>query len=69
MGLDVASSLLQPIVDVLEGATIGDVKQEEPAHRVTVVSPGDGPAEDVKIMIRALNLPGRREESVNCYCR
>lgn len=48
MRLDVAASLLQPIVDVLEGAAIGDVKQEEPTHRVTVVSPGDGPAEDIK---------------------
>lgn len=42
--LDVAASLLQPIVDVLEGSAVGDVEQEEPAHRVTVVSPGDGPA-------------------------
>lgn len=44
VGLDVAASLLQPVVDVLEGAAVGDVEQEEPAHRVTVVSPGDGPA-------------------------
>lgn len=48
MWLDVAASLLQPIMNVLEGAAIGDVKQEEPAHRVTVVRPGDGPAEDMK---------------------
>lgn len=48
MGLDMAASLLQPIVDVLEGAAVGDVEQEEPAHRVTVVSPGDGPAEVAK---------------------
>lgn len=47
--LDVAASLLQPIVDVLEGSAVGDVEQEEPAHRVTVVSPGDGPAEDADI--------------------
>lgn len=47
--LDVAASLLQPIVDVLEGSAVGDVEQEEPTHRVTVVSPGDGPAEGVNI--------------------
>lgn len=45
MWLDVAASLLEPVVDVLEGAAVGDVEQEEPAHGVTVVSPGDGPAE------------------------
>ena len=44
MGLHVATGLLQPIVDVLEGAAIGDVEEEEPAHRVAVVGPGDGPA-------------------------
>lgn len=44
MRLDVAFRLLQPIVDVLEGAAVGDVEEEEPAHGVTVVSPGDGPA-------------------------
>lgn len=43
--LDVASSFLQPVVDVLEGAAVGDVKQKEPTHRVAVVGPGDGPVE------------------------
>jgi len=46
--LDVAASLLQPVVDILEGAAVGDVKEKQPTHRVTVVSPGNGPAEDVK---------------------
>lgn len=42
--LDVAASLLQPVVNVLEGAAVGDVEEEQPAHGVTVVSSGDGPA-------------------------
>lgn len=46
--LDVAARLLQPVVDVLEGAAVGDVEQEEAAHGVAVVSPGDGPAEDAE---------------------
>jgi len=44
--LHVAARLLQPIVDVLEGAAVGDVKEQEAAHRVTVVGPGDGPAQE-----------------------
>ena len=48
MGLHVATGLLQPIVDVLEGAAVGDVEEEEPAHRVAVVGPGDGPAVGVR---------------------
>lgn len=43
--LDVALGLLQPGVDVLEGAAVCDVKEQEATHRVTVVSSGDGPAE------------------------
>jgi len=43
--LHVAAGLLQPVVDVLEGAAVGDVEEEEAAHGVAVVSPGDGPAE------------------------
>lgn len=46
--LDVAASLLQPVVNVLEGAAIGDVEEEQPAHGVTVVSPCDGSATTVK---------------------
>lgn len=42
--LDVAARLLQPVVDVLEGAAVGDVEEEQPAHRVAVVRPGDGSA-------------------------
>lgn len=40
--LDVAPSLLQPVVNVLEGAAVGDVEEEQPTHGVTVVSPCDG---------------------------
>ena len=43
--LDVALSLLQPVVDVLEGAAVCDVEEQEPAHRVTVVSPSDRPGQ------------------------
>lgn len=39
--LDVAPGLLQPVMDVLEGAAVCDVKEQEPTHRVTVVGPGD----------------------------
>lgn len=46
--LDVAASLLEPVVDILEGAAVGDVEEEEPAHGVTVVSSGDRPAQVVK---------------------
>lgn len=53
--LDVAASLLQPVVDVLKGAAVGDVKEEEPAHRVTIVSSGDRPAQDVKRRIMNIN--------------
>lgn len=41
--LHVAPGLLQPLVHVLEGAPVGDVEQEEAAHRVAVVGPGDRP--------------------------
>lgn len=44
VGLYVAAGLLQPVVDILEGAAVGDVEQEEPAHGVAVVGPGDGSA-------------------------
>lgn len=43
--LDVALSLLQPVVDVLEGAAVCDVEEQKPAHRVTVVSPRDRPGQ------------------------
>lgn len=56
MRLDVTACLLQPIVDILEGAAVGDVEQEEPAHGVTVVSPGDGPAEDIKWRMSYLTM-------------
>lgn len=42
--LHVAASLLQPVVNVLEGAPVGDVEEEQPAHGVTVVGPCDGSA-------------------------
>lgn len=42
------AGLLQPIMDILKRAAIGDVKEEEPTHRVTVVSPGNGPAKNMK---------------------
>lgn len=45
MRLDVAASFFQPIVDVLEGAAVGDVEEEEAAHGVAVVSSSDRPAE------------------------
>jgi len=43
--LDVALGLFQPVVDVLEGAAVCDVEEQEPSHRVTVVGSGDGPGE------------------------
>lgn len=48
--LDMATSLLQPVVNVLEGAAVGDVEEEQSAHRVTVVSPCDGSATTVKTL-------------------
>lgn len=65
VGLNVAAGLLQPIVDVLEGAAVGDVEQEEPAHRVTVVSSGDGPAEDVQ-RVGAVNADGVKTLNYCC---
>ena len=41
--LDVAPRLLQPVMDILEGAPVGDVKEQEAAHRVTIVCSGDRP--------------------------
>lgn len=41
--LHMAARLLQPIVHVLEGAGVGDVEEQEAAHRVAVVSTGNGP--------------------------
>ncbi|KAJ8407163.1 hypothetical protein AAFF_G00288390 [Aldrovandia affinis] len=35
VGLHVAACLLQPLVNVLEGAAVCDVEQQQPAHRVT----------------------------------
>lgn len=46
--LDVAAGLFQPVVDVLEGAPVGDVKEEEPAHRVTVVGSGNRPSQGIQ---------------------
>lgn len=43
--LHVALRLFQPVVDVLEGAAVRDVEEQEPPHRVTVVSSGDGPGQ------------------------
>lgn len=40
---------------VLEGAAVGDVEQEEPTHRVTVVRPCDGPAA-TRSVIKKLEL-------------
>ena len=39
--LHVAARLFEPLVHVLEGATVGDVEEQEAAHRVAVVSSGD----------------------------
>lgn len=41
--LDVAPRLLQPVVDVLEGTSVCDVKKQQTPNGVPIVGPGDGP--------------------------
>lgn len=55
--LHVAARLLQPLMNILEGATISDVKQQQATHWITVVSPGDRPEERDIEQIRTYQTP------------
>lgn len=43
VGQDVLTHLLVPLLHVLKGLTIGEVEDQQPAHRVAVVRRCDGP--------------------------